>query len=102
MDISLDQTTLSKNLICDTKKFDTSKNIKPEDVPVIGSEEIIRTMKDKRHISVAIEKMAIENQVFESWVECLEQLDKKYITEQMQDANKLSGLIKKSGEEASK
>lgn len=52
MDIGLDQETLSKNLLCDSKRFDTAKvlgsdNFNHEDVPVHASELITRVMSNE-------------------------------------------------------
>lgn len=85
MEVGLDQETLFKNLVCDLKKYDSSKiedkdEIKAENMPVQASELITRTMKSEQKITVEIKEMAIENQVFESWTKCLKHLDEMYIS----------------------
>ena len=85
MKVGLDQETLFKNLVCDLKKYDSSKiedkdEIKAENMPVQASELITRTMKNEQKITVEIKEMAIENQVYESWTKCLKQLDEMYIS----------------------
>lgn len=85
MEVGLDQETLFKNLVCDLKKYDSSKiedkdEIKAENMPVQASELITRTMKNEQKITVEIKEMAIENQVYESWTKCLKQLDEMYIS----------------------
>ena len=85
MEVGLDQETLFKNLVCDLKKYDSSKiedkdEIKAENMPVQASELITRTMKSEQKITVEIKEMAIENQVYESWTKCLKHLDEMYIS----------------------
>lgn len=86
MEVGLDQETLFKNLVCDLKKYDSSKiedkdEIKAENMPVQASELITRTMKSEQKITVEIKEMAIENQVYESWTKCLKHLDEMYISQ---------------------
>jgi hypothetical protein len=67
-------------------------------------------MKDDRDIKVVIQKMAIENQVYESWTECLERLDEMYMQqakkkeepEQKLTITTLMSGLKKSAEAADK
>ena len=85
MEVGLDQETLFKSLVCDLKKYDSSKiedkdEIKAENMPVQASELITRTMKSEQKITVEIKEMAIENQVYESWTKCLKHLDEMYIS----------------------